>query len=132
MADREKSKLNRRQLLEALLEQTERVAELEKKVAYLESELAAKELVINNAGSIAEACMELNGVFEAAQAAADQYLLNVRRLGKSMEVAIELERERRLREFDYDHWDEMMDLVEGRSSSTRKKTRKKSGVDDEK
>ena len=35
-------------------------------------------LLLSEAGSIAEAALRLNGVFEAAQAAADQYLDSVR------------------------------------------------------
>ena len=37
-------------------------------------------IVAEQAGSIAEAALKLNQVFEAAQAAADQYLYNVRRM----------------------------------------------------
>ena len=44
----------------------------------LQSKLKEKELRIASAGSIAEAAIGINGVFEAAQAAADQYLLSVK------------------------------------------------------
>ena len=33
--------------------------------------------MIENSGSIAEAALKLSGIFEAAQAAADQYLENI-------------------------------------------------------
>lgn len=36
--------------------------------------------MIDEAGSIAEAAMELNQIFETAQKTADQYLQNVRQL----------------------------------------------------
>lgn len=39
---------------------------------------------LEEAGSIAEAALRLNGIFEAAQQAADQYLMNVRRLGETV------------------------------------------------
>jgi hypothetical protein len=37
-------------------------------------------ILTEKAGSIAEAALQLNLVFETAQKAADQYLMNVRRL----------------------------------------------------
>lgn len=55
----------------------------------LRQQLAQKELTIQEAGSIAEAAMRLSKVFEAAQEAADIYLLNVRRLADgSMDAAV--------------------------------------------
>ncbi len=46
----------------------------------LEAERNKREIELQNAGSIAEAALRLNGVFEAAQQAADQYLESVRAL----------------------------------------------------
>jgi hypothetical protein len=43
-----------------------------------EEQLASRRIEVENAGSIAEASLRLNGVFQAAQEAADQYLENVR------------------------------------------------------
>ena len=40
----------------------------------LAAQLESRQLQITEAGSIAEAALRLNGVFEAAQAAADQYV----------------------------------------------------------
>jgi hypothetical protein len=40
---------------------------------------------IEESGSIAEAALKINGVFEAAQAAADQYLDNIIRMHDEME-----------------------------------------------
>ena len=45
----------------------------------LEAEGSQQVIVAEQAGSLAEAALKLNQVFEAAQAAADQYLYNVRR-----------------------------------------------------
>lgn len=43
-----------------------------------QAQLQDRQLRLANAGSIAEAALSLNGVFDAAQAAADQYLQAVR------------------------------------------------------
>lgn len=78
MTDYELKKLNRRELLEILLEQGREIERLQAKLKEAEEKLRDRELRISNAGSLAEASLSLNGVFEAAQAAADQYLENIR------------------------------------------------------
>lgn len=77
MTDKELKKLKRSELLEMLLEQTKRVESLEKELELKNKELENRRIIIEKAGSIAEASLCLNKVFEAAQQAADQYLENV-------------------------------------------------------
>ena len=64
-------KLNRYQLLELLIVQTARADSLQKQLDEAEMKFA-------NLGSIAEASLQLNGVFEAAQKAADGYMIAAR------------------------------------------------------
>lgn len=52
----------------------------------LETERTQRQIKIDDAGSIAEASLRLNGIFEAAQEAADQYLYNIRLIGKKQAV----------------------------------------------
>lgn len=80
MTTKELQKLNRRQLLELMLEQSKRIEQLERQLASAQQELANRRIVAREAGSIAEAALRLNDVFEAAQMAADQYLENIRLL----------------------------------------------------
>lgn len=79
MTDRELRKLNRRELLELLIEQEQEVERLQAALQVAEKRTQSREIKLDKAGSIAEAALMLNGVFEAAQAAADQYLDNIRR-----------------------------------------------------
>lgn len=74
MTEKELKKLNRYQLLELLLAQTERADGLEQKVEQLQAQLDERELRFARLGSIAEASVCVSGVFEAAQKAADLYL----------------------------------------------------------
>ena len=74
MTEKELKKLNRYQLLEMLIIQTERANELEKKLEEAQEKLDARDVQMTVMGSIAEASLQLNGVFEAAQNAADTYL----------------------------------------------------------
>ena len=74
MTVKELNKLNRYQLLELLLVQTERADSLEQKAEELQAKLDERELRFAQLGSIAEASVCVSGVFEAAQKAADLYL----------------------------------------------------------
>ncbi len=80
MTDKELKKLRRVDLLEMLVEQSRENEELKKKLKEATDKLEKREIEIKRSGSIAEAALRLNGVFEAAQKAADQYLENVKRL----------------------------------------------------
>ena len=72
-------KLNRKQLLELLLEQTQRADQLEKELQLVNKKLEERSVIEKEAGSIAIAALQLNGVFDAAQQAADQYLESVKK-----------------------------------------------------
>lgn len=78
MTEKQLKKLSRRELLEMLVVQTRKVEQLEKQLEAANRKLNDKMIVIENSGSLAEAVMQLNGVFEAAQKAAEQYLENIR------------------------------------------------------
>lgn len=55
-------------------------AQIRELKATLRSEREKREIDMEDVGSIAEAALKLNGVFEAAQRAADQYLQSIRSL----------------------------------------------------
>lgn len=71
-------KLSRQDLLEMLIAEEKRIEALEKELEEARAELANRRIQIETSGSIAEAALKLNGIFEAAQAAADQYLENLK------------------------------------------------------
>ncbi len=77
MTNREMKHLSRGDLLEMLLELSREHEKLEQENAELLRRLEERELAIENCGSLAEAALVLNGVFEAAQAACKQYTDNV-------------------------------------------------------
>lgn len=82
MAEKELRKMSRTELIEIIyaLQQNEKTLREENKE--LCRQLEDKTIRIENAGSIAEAALSLNRIFEDAQAAAQQYLDSVRMLGK--------------------------------------------------
>ncbi|MBE6162950.1 MAG: DNA repair protein [Streptococcus equinus] len=73
-------KLRRSDLFELLVEQAKEIEELQGQVKELEGKLERRELEVTDAGSIAEAALAISKVFEEAQAAADTYLYNVKRM----------------------------------------------------
>ena len=82
---KELRRLKRRDLLELLLEQSKEnedqrmlLAVQKQKILHLEERLHDKRINIVESGTMAEAALKLNGVFEAAQAAAQQYLDNLK------------------------------------------------------
>jgi cell division septum initiation protein DivIVA len=79
LTEKELKKLNRYQLLELLVMQTEQNQQLQQQVEELTAQLHSRQMRMEALGSIAEASLELNGVFAAAQKAADDYLEAARR-----------------------------------------------------
>lgn len=80
MTERELKKLSKTDLLEILLDQSKENEELRNALEEANAKLADRTLQIDNAGSLAEASLKLNGVFEAAQAACLQYSENIKLL----------------------------------------------------
>lgn len=84
MTDKELRRLNRRELLEILIMQTEENEKLRNQLEKAEKELQNKNIVLLQAGSIAQAALQLNGVFEAAEKAAEQYLDSIKNMENDM------------------------------------------------
>jgi hypothetical protein len=80
MTEKELRRLSRAQLLEMLLNETERNEALQKELDEANAQLADRKITAARAGNIAQAALQLNGVFEACQRAADQYIENIRGL----------------------------------------------------
>lgn len=73
-------RLSRTELLELLIEETERNERLETEIAEVRNKLEVRDIFVKESGTLAEAVMKLNGVFDAAAAACAQYEDNIRRL----------------------------------------------------
>lgn len=77
MTDKEFKRLNRAELIEIIYQLQLKQNELEKTNQQLREKIDNVNIRISQAGSIAEAALSINGIFEAAQKAADQYLEGV-------------------------------------------------------
>ena len=87
MTDKELRRLSRGELLEMLLAKTEENEKLKTDLERAEKQLTDRNIAIHEAGSIAEAALALNGIFQAAEGAAQQYLENIQRLSSQQEAA---------------------------------------------
>ena len=78
---KELRRLSRTELLELMIEQSKELDRVRQELAIARAQLNDREIRLRQAGSIAEASLALGKVFEAAQAAADEYLKSVRMQG---------------------------------------------------
>lgn len=81
MTKKELKHLSRRELLQMLLLQAEENERLKEELAQARELLEERKIILAEAGSIAEAALRLHDIFDAAQAAADTYLENIRAIG---------------------------------------------------
>lgn len=85
MEDRELRKMNRKELLELLIASEEENNQLKERLRQQAVQLQSRDLQVKNVGSIAEAALALNGVFESADKAAAQYLENIKRCSEQQQ-----------------------------------------------
>ena len=85
MTQKELRHLSRSDLLEMLLELSRENEKLAREASALRRELGERNIAIDQCGSLAEAALKLNGVFEAAQAACDEYTRNIQQRHEQLE-----------------------------------------------
>jgi uncharacterized protein with PIN domain len=89
MTDKELKKLSRSELLELLISQIEENDRLVQEIESLKDELNQRLIIKQKAGSIAEAAVGINKIFEAADFAAKQYIESVRHMADKGELEYE-------------------------------------------
>ena len=85
MTDKEFRRLRRGDLIEIIYDLQKEQLRLKQENAVLREQLSQRTICLNESGSIAEAALRLNRIFELAQTAADQYLASVKALHDSAE-----------------------------------------------
>ena len=85
MKSRNLKKLSRGELLEILVEQSEKIEILERQLAATTAALEDRRIAITESGSIAEAALKLNAVFQSADNAVSQYMENIEKLSGAQE-----------------------------------------------
>ncbi len=93
MVDKELRRMKRGELLDILLQQNREIERLQQELTIANQKLADRQIKMETSGSIAEASLALNGVFEAAQAACQQYVDSVKLRSEQQEqICAEMER----------------------------------------
>lgn len=85
LTEKDLRKLNRYQLLELLVVQTEKADKLQIRLEEAEKKLNEQDIKMTSLGSIAEASLQLGGVFQAAQQAADMYINAAKKRAEEIE-----------------------------------------------
>ncbi len=81
MKEKDLRNLTRRELLEMLISQTKELDRVKGELQDAQEVLRQRRILLAESGSIAEAALKLNKVFETAQEAANQYLDSIRLSG---------------------------------------------------
>lgn len=87
MTTKELKRLTRAELLELLLAQTRESERLKERLEEAEAQLADRRIRLEKAGDLASAVLAINGVIDAAQAAAQQYLDNIAAISRDTKVS---------------------------------------------
>lgn len=77
MNERTLKQLKKIELYEILLAQSKEIDRLKQELIETQQKLENKQIIIQEAGSLAEAALKLTKIFEEAQKAADIYLKNI-------------------------------------------------------
>ena len=88
MTEREMRHMSRVDLLNIILKQSEEINALRTENEELHGQIEDKTIAINESGSMAEACLRVNRVFEAAEAAVAQYKENIERLSENQDLIL--------------------------------------------
>lgn len=96
MKNKKIKRIRKKELLETLLKQKDRIETLEKELKTANKKLLEKKIILENSGSIAKASLELNNVFEVAQKSADEYLKSIKEKEKLLDKKLKsLEKSKR-------------------------------------
>ena len=85
MTDKELRKLSRADLIAMMLDLAKENQQLRENLETARKSLESRRIAIEKAGSLADAAMQLNGVFEAAEDACSQYARNLQERSRRLE-----------------------------------------------
>lgn len=90
MQEKQLHKLGKTDLLTLIYKQEKQIQRLTKEVEELKQQLEDRTIQIKEAGSIAEASLKINKIFEVAQQAADEYLRSIKEVNKPSHECAEI------------------------------------------
>ena len=124
MTEKTLKKLSRQELLELLIEQSDALAQAQEEIKNLKTQLEKRNIVNEKAGSMVEASLMLNGVFQAVDNAAKQYLDNIKALSArqtKITQKIESETQARCEKIIEEAKERAQSIIEQAEAESRKK-----------
>lgn len=94
--NKELKKLNRKDLLQILIFKEREIEQLKDELKIANEKLECREIKIRKSGSIAEAALNINNIFENAEAAAQQYIESIKKMEKIEEERLQWIRKKEL------------------------------------
>mgnify|MGYP004500551899 FL=1 len=88
MNEKELRKISRKELLELLLEQANRIIDLEKELANAKAKLEDKRIMLNEAGNLAEASFKITDLFQKTMETCKIYSDNIEELNSRIEKEV--------------------------------------------
>ena len=88
MNQKELRKISRKELLELLLEQANRIVDLEKELADAKAKLEDKRIMLNEAGNLAEASLKITDLFQKTMETCKIYSDNIEELNSRIEKEV--------------------------------------------
>lgn len=88
MNEKELRKISRKELLELLLEQANRIIDLEKELANAKAKLEDKTIMLNEAGNLAEASLKITDLFQKTMETCKIYSDNIEELNSRIEKEV--------------------------------------------
>lgn len=88
MNEKELRKISRKELLELLLEQANRIIDLEKELANAKAKLEDKRIMLNEAGNLAEASLKITDLFQKTMETCKIYSYNIEELNSRIEKEV--------------------------------------------
>lgn len=82
MTNKDLKKFTRKELLEVLVYQGKEIERLQNELRLANEKLGSRELCMKNAGSIAEAALSLNHIFQDADEAGKQYVASIKKMAQ--------------------------------------------------
>ncbi|MBR6701417.1 MAG: hypothetical protein IKL72_06790 [Firmicutes bacterium] len=121
--DMELKRMNKNELINKVKALTKEIEDLKEQLEAAEGKLNSRAIELQEAGSIAEASLKLNGVFDAVQGAAEQYLENIKNLSGQQDRICE-QREKESREKAIRLMEETADKCSRLEKETKEKCEK--------
>lgn len=88
MNEKELRKISRKELLELLLEQANRIVDLENELTKIRAKLEDKKIMLNEAGNLAEASLKITDLFQKTMETCKIYSDNIDELNSRIEKEV--------------------------------------------